>query len=515
MNDCNNFFDLDSIYKYLEFEKPLYSIVAKGRTAELKYMSPKQYVYTIARHFGGLSYDDVVSSGAVRPESIKKYAEDMKRGDKFPVPYYTDSKGLQEGRHRALAAMSLGCESIPVIEFRNLTNEEFAKFVEKFKDFSFDGLGSYFRNYLQFKDGITQLGFNDLKRYADYNLRESVCRAIRKIIIESTKENNIYYHGSKYKFDEFKMIDNKTYQDFDVPSWFFTENKEYAKTYGNYLYSVRLHVNNIFDLTEPEHYEIFMNQLKEWYNTEEEIDAVLDQFSHGLPYWTCGDAFYIAKMFNFDSILIQEELERDVESVAVFDVENIEIVSVENNIEESVRKVIRKTLKEEEDNYSAFKGREPYSVRREKFLNTIQTFNDIKEDDYSKIIEFIGLEGHNSEEDAIEGLKDKMMTYQQFSDPVKLYRVIAVKNKKRIDTKELGQHFTPFEWVIDGDMIMSIGSESWDDDWKPYIMEVLVPLGEIDVWQTITQNLSFPNEHEVNLKNNGKGAKFLKAYRLK
>jgi hypothetical protein len=182
MDNCKDFFDLESINRYVEFDKPLYSIVAKRKTAELKYMSPKQYIYAIARNFGGLSYDDVISSGAVRPESIKEYAKAMKKGDKFPVPYYTEGEGLQEGRHRALAAMSLGCQEIPVIEFRKIDNKEFGEFVEKFKDFSFDGLNSYFFNYLGFKNGISKLGFYDLKRYVDYNLKESIRKIIRDLL---------------------------------------------------------------------------------------------------------------------------------------------------------------------------------------------------------------------------------------------------------------------------------------------------------------------------------------------
>lgn len=60
-----------------------------------------------------------------------------------------------------------------------------------------------------------------------------------------------------------------------------------------------------------------------------------------------------------------------------------------------------------------------------------------------------------------------------------------------------------------------IGSENWDDDVVPYVMELSVPLSEIDIIQAIIQNLSFPNEHEINLKNKGKNTKFVKAYKLK
>jgi hypothetical protein len=115
--ECDNFFDFNSLDNYIEFDKPLYSIISKRRTAKLIYLSPKQYIYKIAQGFGGLSYEDVVDSGAVVKSNINKYAEAMKGGDKFPIGYYTKDGESQEGRHRALAAMKLGCDKIPVIEF--------------------------------------------------------------------------------------------------------------------------------------------------------------------------------------------------------------------------------------------------------------------------------------------------------------------------------------------------------------------------------------------------------------
>jgi len=161
-----------------------------------------------------------------------------------------------------------------------------------------------------------------------------------------------------------------------------------------------------------------------------------------------------------------------------------------------------------------FKHMEPYYRKKEEFINSITNFADIDDDKIRKIFDFIGSEGYNDEEDAFIDFKEKIKYYQQMPDPVRLYRVVGVKNKKMIKTDNIGQHFTPFEMDIDGDMLMSIGWEIWDDDAKPYIIEVDAPISEIDVLQTIIQNLSFPNEQEINLKNDGKGAKFIKAKKM-
>ena len=179
-----------------------------------------------------------------------------------------------------------------------------------------------------------------------------------------------------------------------------------------------------------------------------------------------------------------------------------------------IRKIIRDVLTEEEDNYASFKGVEKYYKRKEDFIKSVKTFNDIDREKIPEIIEFFGNEGFNDKEEAIKDLTEKIEEYQKFKDPVKLYRIVGVKDKKLINTDDLGEHYTPYDWMLDSDMVLSIGSEMWEENWEPYVMEVLAPLSEIDVWQTIIQNLSFPNEHEINLKNKGNGAKFIKAYKL-
>lgn len=183
-----------------------------------------------------------------------------------------------------------------------------------------------------------------------------------------------------------------------------------------------------------------------------------------------------------------------------------------------MKEIIKTLLRESlgyEDTYSAHKGMLPYKERKNQFIDSIKTFSDITDEKIPTIIDFLGCEGYNSDEDALEDLTDKINDYRKFPDPVILYRIVAVKNKKLLKTKDLGEHYTPYEWAIDGDMLMSIGYEGWDDDWVPYNMTVSAPLSEIDVWQTLVQNLSFPNEHEINLKNNGRGAKLISAKKYK
>lgn len=97
---------------------------------------------------------------------------------------------------------------------------------------------------------------------------------------------------------------------------------------------------------------------------------------------------------------------------------------------------------------------------------------------YQRLLIILVRDGYNSKEDAIEDLEEKLTTYKNLSDPAKLYRVVGVNDEGEIDKDKLGEHFTPFLWAIDGDMMRSIGDELWDD------------------------------------KNKGEGAKFIRAYEL-
>jgi hypothetical protein len=130
-------------------------------------MSPKKYIYTVARGFGGLSYQDAISP--TNSSTIDKYVEAMRSGDKFPVIYYRKNSSDQEGRHRALAAEKLGCEEIPVIEFINLTSEQVRMYAITLKGDSYDEVNNYFIE-LGFKNGITEKGYNDLQRYIEFRL---------------------------------------------------------------------------------------------------------------------------------------------------------------------------------------------------------------------------------------------------------------------------------------------------------------------------------------------------------
>jgi hypothetical protein len=86
----------------------------KDKLAELVYMRPMEY---ITKCSNGRYNKDICGFGhtvnqeiaGAKKSLVKKYAEDMKKGSKFPVPIIEyDKRGIsQEGRHRALAVQLL------------------------------------------------------------------------------------------------------------------------------------------------------------------------------------------------------------------------------------------------------------------------------------------------------------------------------------------------------------------------------------------------------------------------
>jgi len=169
--DCCKYFDFTYSQAggyYGGLTNPLYYELEKGERNLLKFIAPKQYIYAIARGFGGLSYDDVTQSGAVSQDNVKKYAEDMRNGAKFPIGYYKNNTGGQEGRHRALAAMELGCESIPVVVISDVSRDEGKEIATKYKDLPRETLNRIYQE--KGYNGISDLDWRTLRSYVEYRL---------------------------------------------------------------------------------------------------------------------------------------------------------------------------------------------------------------------------------------------------------------------------------------------------------------------------------------------------------
>lgn len=77
-------------------------------------MPPSKYIDKCVKG-SGVSREELLSNRD--PEKIKKYAEQMQSGTKFPLPMVDYSHGFtQEGLHRAFAAELAGLQTMPYLE---------------------------------------------------------------------------------------------------------------------------------------------------------------------------------------------------------------------------------------------------------------------------------------------------------------------------------------------------------------------------------------------------------------
>lgn len=108
-------------------------IVDSNPKTQIVKMSPDEY---LKQAFGatdgklGGSYDSWLKSNRHDPQIAAKYAEAMKRGDKFPTPFIDNARGMQDGRNRALAAKLAGKKTIDVAVVPKLTPKENVAFYQ-------------------------------------------------------------------------------------------------------------------------------------------------------------------------------------------------------------------------------------------------------------------------------------------------------------------------------------------------------------------------------------------------
>lgn len=110
---------------------------------------------------------------------------------------------------------------------------------------------------------------NDLKKFIATTIREYLNEQ-QEIL------NNIWYHGSKEKFDKFKLKQGTLFDiDYTSPI-FLTSNIEFAKYYASgyspYIYKIKVLTNNIMDFRQlPSTNDILMYYEKNKINNDIDI----------------------------------------------------------------------------------------------------------------------------------------------------------------------------------------------------------------------------------------------------
>ena len=112
--------------------------------------------------------------------------------------------------------------------------------------------------------------------------------------------------------------------------------------------------------------------------------------------------------------------------------------------------------------------------------------------------------------DDAEDMLDEIINYvNNLPNPIRLYRILVVDNKNDINVNQLGSHYSTNKKDL-------ISSHSYLTGYgeKYFIVTVKAPKELIDINQTIINNILYPNENEVTLKNKGEGVEIVSIRKL-
>jgi hypothetical protein len=112
-----------------------------------------------------------------------------------------------------------------------------------------------------------------------------------------------------------------------------------------------------------------------------------------------------------------------------------------------------------------------------------------------------------SAEDELEYLIDYLY---ELPDLIELYRIISVDNKKDIDIKKPGSHYSTSK----KDLLKSYSFCTGCGD-EIYLLTVESPKELIDISQTLANRILYPNEQEITLKNKGSGVNTVSIKKIK
>ena len=119
-----------------------------------------------------------------------------------------------------------------------------------------------------------------------------------------------------------------------------------------------------------------------------------------------------------------------------------------------------------------------------------------------KMMDFSQKEAENEVEYYLKWVKNIPKTQ-------KGYRILAVDDKKDINLDEIGSHFSSNRSELLSNHSFCIGCGE-----KYFLITAEIPKNEVDIEETIKNNILYPNEEEITVKNNGKNVKILRIQRI-
>jgi hypothetical protein len=112
-------------------------------------------------------------------------------------------------------------------------------------------------------------------------------------------------------------------------------------------------------------------------------------------------------------------------------------------------------------------------------------------------------------EEAKDEVKYLYQWFKSLPDELKLYRVILADDKKDIDFKQLGSHYSTNRRNLMDSHYFATGVGN-----KTFLLTVLADKSLVDEEETLHNRALYPHENEITLKNKGKGVKIISVKEL-
>jgi archaellum component FlaF (FlaF/FlaG flagellin family) len=110
-----------------------------------------------------------------------------------------------------------------------------------------------------------------------------------------------------------------------------------------------------------------------------------------------------------------------------------------------------------------------------------------------------------SEKDAKNELKYHLERVKNLPKTLTGYRILVVNDEKDINLDEIGSHFSENKTELVSNHSYCTGCGE-----KYYLITAKIPKNEVDLQETLHNNILYPNEHEITVKNKGKNVKIVK-----
>ena len=140
--------------------------------------------------------------------------------------------------------------------------------------------------------------------------------------------------------------------------------------------------------------------------------------------------------------------------------------------------------------------------------DAIITEQDLTGDEHKSLLQSFGDMG-TPPEIASEELGELITWVKDLPEELFLYRVLYLDDGNQINYDELGSHYSQDRTDLINNHYNrgSIYGHRQGED--AYLITVKVPKSEVDVMETLNNNILYPHEKEITLKNKGRGAKYL------